>query len=127
MAIQDVPKTVAWAMGMTENQQRLLVRTGWVLIVTVHILWVCGWLAWAGFASPFAAAHEVEDLKQSVNISARLALTQEIRAQIELMCSQPTLVAKKAVAGTIDKLLIEYKKIAGEPYPYPKKPCDDDG
>ncbi len=53
-------------LGLTAHQIKLLIRTGWVLLVTGHMLWVCGLLGFLNLTSPFAAAAETENVKSSV-------------------------------------------------------------
>jgi hypothetical protein len=49
------------------DQRGLLIRVGWVALVTGHILWICGFLGVVGLHTPFAEAGAFDDLRQSVS------------------------------------------------------------
>lgn len=49
------------------DQRGLLIRVGWVVLVTGHILWICGFLGIAGLETPFAAAGDFTKLQASVS------------------------------------------------------------
>jgi len=98
-------------MGLTRTQQQIVLRTLWVLIVTTHIAWVCGFLAPLGLAAPFARADAVEDLTRTAAVSARLQLTQELRTQTLYWCAAKELNQRTAVEQTLDRLRDEYRRI----------------
>lgn len=98
-------------MGLTRGQQRLIIRTLWVLLVTTNMLWLWGFLAWAGLAAPFARAQTVEELQHTVMISAKLQLTQELRVQTIYWCEAKDNGEKYAVEQTLDRLKDEYRRI----------------
>lgn len=100
-------------MGLTRTQQRLIIRTLWVLLVTTNMLWLWGFLAWAGLTAPFAKADTVTELQHTVMISARLQLTQELRVQTLYWCAAKDGNDKYAVEQTLDRLRDEYKRITG--------------
>lgn len=53
--------------GLQSKEQRLFImRTGWVVFVSAHIMWVCGWLAPLSLASPFAHADVLAQLTKVV-------------------------------------------------------------
>lgn len=105
--------------GLTPDQRRLLIRTLWVLMVSTHILWVCGFMAIVGFPSPFAKASDVERIQQSADISARISLAQEIRAYSASRCRADD---REPFDKIIDRLQIEYERITGARYPEPRCP-----
>lgn len=100
-------------MGLNRAQQRLIIRTLWVLLVTTNMLWLWGFLAWAGLAVPFARADTVAELQHTVMISARLQLTQELRVQTLYWCGAKDGQDKLAVEQTLDRLRDEYRRITG--------------
>ncbi|HEY6225413.1 MAG TPA: hypothetical protein VIW26_16640 [Gemmatimonadales bacterium] len=106
--------------NLNRRQQALLLRVGWVLIVTTHILWACGWLGVIGLIG-FARADELSKLQTTVSASARVTLSQEIRAQNRVRCASPDQAVKDSITRYIDSLQAEYEKIAGQRYPEP--PC----
>lgn len=113
-------------MGVGRAQQRLFFRAMWVLAVTGHMAWVCGFLAGVGLASPFVRAEDIAPLKQQVatleraaTASARINLQQEIRAQTNLYCSLPDGNTRDYVMRRIDELRAELYEIAGVRIPDP--------
>ena len=107
----DVLHTVFENMGVKRETQRLFFRVLWVLAVSGHILWICGFLAGVGLASPFVRAADVEKIEQKVTalerasiVSARINLQQEIRAQTLAYCSLPEGLARDSVLRRIDAL-----------------------
>jgi hypothetical protein len=109
---------LAEGFGLTRDQQQLILRVLWVIAVSGHIAWVCGFLAFAGLQSPFARASELEKVAQAAKVSARISLQQELRAQTRLACSLSDPGQRATVERTIDKLREEYRAVTGgESYP----------
>lgn len=104
-------------MGLNRGQQQLIIRTLWVLFVTTHILWVCGWLAFLGLAGPFAKADEVSDLRRSIVVVEKLQITQEMRVQTIYWCKAKDEGEKVAFEEALDRLRDEYKRITGGEQP----------
>lgn len=105
-------------MGLKRSQQQLILRSMWVAIVSTHILWACGLLAMIGLPSPFARAATVEDLAHTVQVSARLQLTQELRVQTLYWCAAKEAEQKLAVEQTLNRLRDEYRRVtSGETPP----------
>jgi len=126
--VEDESEKIGWpfaalsmAFGLKPQQQRLIVRIGWVSLVSVHIAWVCGWLAAIGLHAPFAYAGDVEKLQRTVNLSAQLNLAQEIRSQTVAKCRSQDQQVKEALARYIETLQQEYAALTNTRYPEP--PC----
>lgn len=72
---------------LTKDQQVFLIRSGWVLFVTGHIMWVCGWLTFMGVSPPFVQSQELsrqsEQVKeQFTTLSSQFStLTEQLRQQ----------------------------------------------
>lgn len=98
-------------MGLDRRQQQIILRTLWVLIVTTHILWVCGLLVPVGLSAPFARADTVEELTRTASISARLQLTTELRVQTIYWCAAKDPTQKQGFEQTIDRLHEEYRRV----------------
>lgn len=94
-------------------QEGLVVRVGWVALVTFHILWVCGWLAPLGFVAPFAYANDVNSLREATYVSARINIADEIRKQVAICRAQSDPNVRLAIASQIERLQEEYKKFSG--------------
>jgi hypothetical protein len=99
-------------MGLNKNQQKLIIRTLWVLLVTTNMLWTWGFLAMIGIAAPFAKATEVADVKRALVVIEKLQLTQELRVQTLYWCAAKD-QDKSAVEQTLDRLRDEYTRITG--------------
>lgn len=109
-------------MGLKPQQIKLLIRVGWVLGVSFHMAWVCGWLVAFGLASPFARAGDVEQLQKAARVSARLNLQTELRIQIRVWCTHGDDEVKRAAYGNIQRLRIDLEDIAGVKEPEPSCP-----
>lgn len=119
--VSGVFSALALGFQLNRRQQALLLRVGWVIIVTTHIAWACGWLGVLGLIG-FARADELSKLQQTVAASARVTLSQEIRAQNRVRCASTDQAVKDSITRYIDSLQTEYEKIAGQRYPEP--PCN---
>lgn len=107
------------AFGLNKGHRQMLLRIGWVLVVSTHIAWACGWLVTFGLIG-FARAADVEQLQRTVEISARIQLAQEIRLQVRARCTLTDQQMRDSVQRAIDNLQNEYARItAGQRYPEP--------
>lgn len=109
------------AFQLNRRQQALLIRIFWVLVVSAHIAWACGWLTAIGLVG-FARADELKELRQTVQASARVTLSQEIRAQARVRCLSNDAQIRDSITRYIDSLQNEYERIAGGRFPEP--PCE---
>jgi hypothetical protein len=113
---------IAEGFGLTRDQRRLLIRIAWVLGVSGHIAWVCGFLSIIGLASPFARADRVEKLERSAQISARISLAQEYRVQVRAYCVVDERY-KEGVLIIIERIRSDYTEITnGQTLPEPRCP-----
>jgi hypothetical protein len=118
--VTGVFSAISTGFALDRKQQALLLRVLWVLVVSLHIAWACGWLTAVGLVG-FARANEVSQIQQTVNASARVTLSQEIRAQIRARCSTTDQNISDSLTRYIDSLQFEYERIAGQRYP--ELPC----
>lgn len=109
-------------MGLKPDQQKLVIRVGWVAFVSIHIAWVCGWLAFLGLASPFASAADVERVLEVQRVVARVQITSEIEQQVRFMCSLPP-EQRNPIRSTIERLRDDLFRTTGERGPEPT--CKD--
>lgn len=107
--------------NLTRSQQALVLRILWVLTVSIHIAWACGWLSAIGLIG-FARANEVSQIQQTVNASARVTLSQEIRMQARVRCAATDPAVRDSLTRYIDSLQVEYERVAGQRFPEP--PCE---
>lgn len=104
---------------LNRKDQALILRVLWVLFVSIHIAWACGWLTAIGLVG-FARANDVSQVQQTVNASARVTLSQEIRAQIRVRCASTDQNVVDSLTRYIDSLQVEYERIVGQRYPEPE-------
>lgn len=108
--------------GLDRRRQALLIRILWVLAVSGHIAWVCGALTLFGLPTPFARADDLQRIQTTVEASARVTLSQEIRAQSLLRCRTTDAALADSLTRYIDGLQTEYERITGKRYPEPGCP-----
>jgi hypothetical protein len=106
-------------MGLKEGQSKLLIRVGWIIIVSVHIAWVCGWLVTFGLASPFVRAAEIaavngeiSDIKAYQRLTLTLQLQGELRAQKSAWCVVQDSISRVSIMNRIDFLRQQLRDIA---------------
>jgi hypothetical protein len=102
--------------NLNRRQQALILRVLWVLFVSIHIVWACGWLSAIGLVG-FARADDVNRVQQTVNASARVTLSQEIRAQFRVRCASTDQNVVDSLTRYIESLQFEYERIVGQRYP----------
>lgn len=111
------------AFGLNQPQRRLILRVGWVVFVTGHIAWVCGFLAPLGIASPFANA---KDVAQVVLVQRQLQvelLEQRIFDQRIRHCRAVDAGNDEAVrfyAEALRSLLRDYSELTNREYRLPR-------
>lgn len=105
--------------GLKANQIKLLIRTGWVLFVTGHMLWVCGLLASVGLTSPFAQAAEAETIKSSVNEIKVQLLEQSLMDARLRHCKAETPDSKQYYYDRLQEKMNAYYALTHRNYPVP--------
>lgn len=108
--------------GLDRKEVQLLVRVGWVVFVSTSLAYIFGVLAWLGVAAPYARAAEVSDIQQTVNLSARINLAQEIRLQVRGLCSVTDQNARDSIQRSIDNLQAAYSRLNNN-NSYPEPGC----
>ena len=104
-------------LGLTREQQVLITRAAWVVFVTFHILWVCGWLGFLGLAPPFAAAAEYAKAAEIKEIAQQLKLDRLERLEHEILtvktsyCKADNQEAKRQYAQRVQELIDRYYAI----------------
>jgi len=119
--VSGVFSALSLGFQLNRNQQALVLRILWVLVVTLHIAWACGWLSLLGLAG-FAKAEDLGRLQKTLDASARVTLSQEIRAQARLRCTATDQGIADSITRYIDSLQDEYERITGQRYPEPTCP-----
>lgn len=89
--------------------------------LAVHIALACGLL---GFIHPgFASAADVAQIQQERKVERQTDLEQKILEIREKQCTAPSPQVKSLHAFTLQKMLVEYQRLSGSPYPVPT--CED--
>lgn len=116
-------------LGLSREAQVVVVRAVWVIFVTVHILWVCGWLSILGAAPPFAAAAEYAKAEEIKEITKQLKEDRLERLEHDILtvktsyCKATNDEAKRQYAQRVQELIDKYYKID---YKNPRVPtCDE--
>jgi membrane protein YdbS with pleckstrin-like domain len=113
-------KALEEGMGLSRAHQRVLWRVFWVLGVSGHILWVCGFLTAVGLSSPFARADDVDKLMRAAQVNARISMQQELRVQIRTYCATSDDDIKALAMRRIDELRNDLFEIAKIRTPEPQ-------
>jgi hypothetical protein len=115
---------LALGMNLSTEQQGLIIRVMWVVVVSSLFAWILGAGAIIGLPSKFALAADVSDLKQqqvtletNVRISARISLSRELRDEMALRCRTTDPAVYNALSNYIEQLQQEYVSLTGARYP----------
>lgn len=100
------------AIGLTREQQRFIVRAMWVTLVSIHILWVCGWLAFFGVVSPFASATSLDQISSDLRGDRIERLETEILAVRKEQCHADTPEIRSQYSERLQELVTKYESIA---------------
>lgn len=127
-------------MKIDHEQEGFLIRVFWVVAVTGHIMWVCGFLAAVGLNSPFVQAGELQQFKaeQSAKLDALIAKqdgaesllkrtlaqgkAREIRDTLTRICEAKAPADKTRLNEDKDRLQEEFMSLTG--YLYIEPPCE---
>lgn len=133
--------TLCEGFGLNKERRSFLVRALWVIFVSGHIAWVCGFLAAAGVASPFATAGEVADKYKDIAAKQDAAAAKadriekllqkqlirskatEIREVVLQICVAQTRGEKVRLLEKKDDLQTEYSELTVG-FKYPEPPCE---
>jgi hypothetical protein len=95
------------------------------IVMTIHILWACGFFAAMGLPG-FANAQQVAELKdmqvrREVRTTERDLRDARLRQCLAVQANNAE--AKQFAAATIDYLQADYREMTGRPYQVPK--CEE--
>lgn len=54
--------------SLTKEQRILIMRSTWIGVVTFHMVWVCGWISFAGLEAPFAKAVDMSEATKHLEV-----------------------------------------------------------
>jgi hypothetical protein len=113
----DAEQALTTGLGLKQRDWKILIRVGWVLVVTFHMGYVLGVFAVAGFASPFAKASDVDKLLRASVVSTRLQIQTELRAQKVAYCRETDFELKQSFSRRYDELRGDLRDIANVEWP----------
>lgn len=126
LAIEALKK----GMQIDHKQEGFLIRVLWVIAVSGHIAWVCGFLAGIGLQSPFVHAGDMRKVEEKVDRSIELQIKQlkqskatEIRVVLVKLCGPMTREERDQQLSEKDRLQTEYKELNGD-FEYKEPPCE---
>lgn len=126
LAVESLKK----GMQINHRQEGFLIRVLWVIAVSGHIAWVCGFLASIGLQSPFVQAGDMQKVEQKVDRSIELQIKQlkqskatEIRSVLVKLCGQLTREERDQQLSEKERLQSEYKELNGN-VEYKEPPCE---
>jgi hypothetical protein len=100
------------SVGLTKQQMTFLTRTFWVVFVSFHILWVCGWLTVFGLAPPFASAVESSQIIQDIKDERIERLDRDILTIRTSQCQATDPKAKAQYTERLQELINKYWQVA---------------
>lgn len=59
---------------LTKEQRSFIVRGTWISVVSFHMIWVCGWISFAGLEAPFAKAADLVQATQNLTLITKQLL-----------------------------------------------------
>lgn len=137
---QDNLDLFSKAFGIGQKMQAALLRVLWVLFVTGHIAWVCGWLDRFGFPAPFSRPADVgaavdserkirvsdrealdgtvSDIRKNANAALNIIINRELREEMGAYCLAKA-DTQDAMRQYIDYLEGQYQTLHNRPYAEP--------
>jgi len=112
MSLDHGAKALSLGLGLKQHHWKILIRVGWVLLVSGHIAWVCGWFAVVGLSTPFAKASDMQAVQKMLAVSTRISLQQELRMQKQAYCRVDDYQVKASIMRRIDELRDQLREIA---------------
>jgi hypothetical protein len=96
MSVELATEAAKTALGLSPKQVKLLIRVGWVLLVSAIMMWVTGAFAFMGMGtSPYASAGEVKELRTDVT-SIKVQLLEQSLFDVRLrQCKAETIESKQ--------------------------------
>lgn len=129
-------------MGLNKERRAFLMRALWVIFVSGHIAWICGFLTGLGLTSPFVRAGDLdtkyaEITAKQVSADQRAARIEsllqkqllrgkatEIREVLLQICVAKTSSEKDRLISKKDDLQTEYAELSVSGARYIEPPCE---
>jgi hypothetical protein len=117
--IQGLSSFLDEVLGLDPDQRRTVFRVAWVVLMSGHILWACGWLTALGF-SGFAKADDLRDQRKYLQ---RIEIRLLEKSIFEVKVLQCNAASKQLYAQQLAGLLTDYQNLTGKLYPLPS--CEE--
>lgn len=139
---EDAVDLTSRAFGLNKKQQVILLRVLWVMAVSGHIAWICGWLTPFRITPPFVSVidaqasmqderdrrvkdrQEIEgamsDVRKNANAALGLIVNRELREEMIALCFSKA-SERDAMRQYVDYLESLYHTIHAKDYTEP--PC----
>lgn len=105
-------------VGLTDEQAKGAVVVGWRMLLVVHILFACGWLAWAGLPG-FAYAADVTSVRNDVSSIKVELLESRIFDTRVRQCESTTAEPRTFYREKLQELLRKYRELTAADYRLP--------
>lgn len=109
--------------GWTRDQQGSFLRAGWVIIVSIHILWVCGWLSAFGVEAPFAQLTVTQTALNEMRADRIERIDHNILTVRASQCKATTPEARSQYSERLLELISVYQHLTGKEPRIPR--CDE--
>jgi hypothetical protein len=127
--MSEFVELVLKSLGLTQPQLQFLTRAAWVIFVSFHILWVCGWLTALGLMAPFASAQDLVKQNTVLQQLASQLLDDQLHKldydifQLRVQQCHAPADKKDQYAVRLQELINGYAKLTKQ---YPRvPPCDE--
>ncbi len=110
-------------LGLTREQQGLIMRSAWFAIVSFHIMWVCGWLGAIGLAAPFAHSEDIRRAVIELRTDRIERLEHDILQLRVSQCQASNPEAKRQYGERLNELISRFQAIAQREPRVPR--CDE--
>lgn len=121
--MSETPEKLGWwnafviALGIPVKIQAVLIRAAWVVVVTGHIAWACGWLVFLGLPAPWARADALDALRHTQEVTAQITIANELRTMIRTRCKTTDPGTREGLDRYIESLQVEYQSLTRQRYP----------
>lgn len=114
--VESVLNGISTALGLTPRQIKLVLRTGWVTLVTFQTLYLFGALAVVGFPAPFAKAAEFASMSAEVT-DIKVQLLEQRLFDIRLrQCKAETSESRQYYYTQLVEKMNDYYHMTGRSY-----------
>lgn len=109
---------------LTKEQRSFILRSTWVGLVSFHMVWVCGWISFAGVEAPFAKAADMASITKQLLEDRVERLDQAIQTVRGQQCRTAVdSPARQNYTDRLNELFRKYTELKGHEPHVPR--CDE--